>query len=133
MLSKQSIKNLRRVAKFLFAEPRRFNMNAGVEPTLNHVMKEQPPCGTACCIGGAAYLIKNKTKLIEPLELGWNRVAGEAVVFLDLQKEQEGRLFHVSSWPLAYKTLYNEAKTAHELAAVGVLRIEHFISTGGDE
>jgi hypothetical protein len=135
MLSEQSIVNLRKVEQFILKEPRRFNMMAGVNKSIKvESQLEQPPCGTACCIAGAAFLIDAGIKMSgrkRGLEIDLNKVLDFGARFLDLNYEQKEMLFYPWRWPEPYQALYNNAETAHERAAVGALMIEHFIATNG--
>ena len=135
MLSQQSVTNLRKVKQFILKEPRRFNMQAGVEPSrLISDQLEQPPCGTACCIAGAAYIIKNEIKLTgrkHGLHVFLPTVIMEGQLFLELTYDQKETLFYPWHWPQPYMKLYEKAETAQERAAVGALMIEHFIAAGG--
>lgn len=137
MLSEQSIVRLRRVKEFILKEPRRFNMMAGVNKS-NKVgsQLEQPPCGTACCIAGAAFLIDKGINLSgrkRGLEYDLQLVVRTGAAFLDLSYDQIEILFYPWRWPDPYQGLYDTSKTAEERAAVGALMIEHFIAVGGLE
>jgi hypothetical protein len=135
MLSEQSITNLRKVKQFILKEPRRFNMMAGVNRSDRigqHL--EQPPCGTACCIAGAALLIDKGIRLSgrkRGLDFEISYVIESGTQFLDLSYDQKELLFYPWKWPEPYQQLYDDAVTAQERAAVGALMIEHFIATGG--
>lgn len=126
---------LRKVQKFLLAEPRRFDMTEWINPSeYSNVLKE-PPCGTACCIAGATYLIAKK---ITPC----GEIAGTAEAYevslaatkaLIIDSDQESRLYLTSGWPKRFQKAYHKAKTPLARAKAGVARIEHFIKTKGAE
>lgn len=154
MLSKLTIQRLRKLEKFLMREPRRFDMNDGVisayrlDEEMNSFL-EEPPCGTACCMAGGAYVLNNKINLSdkeeypEGLDVDWFNVWNEALNYLGLDALQGQRLFYLKSmhandketkhWPVKYERLYLAAKTPMERVMVGCLRIEHFIATSGKQ
>ena len=153
LLSRDTVRLLRKIQKFLIAEPRRFNMFEGVEPAEGKVGKlylagvahllEEPPCGTACCIAGAGYVI-DKNLQLNQTSVPWQKVHSLFTDKYRLSEDQIDRLFYTSlqagstssfsgSWPKLYSEAYRNAKTPLERACVGVARIEHFISTDGRE
>jgi hypothetical protein len=135
MFTDKQIRRFRKVIKFIIAEPRRFNMVAGVEYASAHrdTQLETPPCGTACCIGGAAFIVGQRIKLDMPVRLGWNPVAEYAMEYLGLDRGQRERLFYTAYWPATFKTAYEQSRSAQERAYVGAARFEHFIATNGAE
>lgn len=102
-----------------------------------------PPCGTACCIGGAACILSKKAKgsikRIKNLQWTWDEVRFTAKTHLGLTNDQADRLFYFSNmtlnqrthWPEYYEQAYRAAKTPRDRAMVGVARIEHFIASNG--
>lgn len=142
-LNRETVRLLRKIQKFLIAEPRRFDMHEGIaraedSPTL----LETPPCGTACCIAGAGYAIERGIKLNHS-QVYFNHIT---YMFADpggkfkLDSQACDRLFYIKQqigygqgWPIIYSNAYKEAKTPLERACVGVARIEHFIATDGQE
>jgi len=137
--SKLNVKLLRKIQKFILAEPRRFFMTYGVEPAetlfISAGTKAYPPCGTTCCIAGAAYIIENKIeKTLSKTRVEWEIVRNTAVKVLGIpDRERTEKLFYDEYWPLKFKIQYDDAETPLQRAKVGVARIEHFIKTDGRE
>jgi len=131
-----NIEILRKIQKFLLAEPRRFDMTEGVTSS-KYVpsVLEHPPCGTTCCIAGAAYIIENKIeKTLSKTRVEWEIVRNTAVKVLGIpDRERTEKLFYDEYWPLKFKIQYDDAETPLQRAKVGVARIEHFIKTDGRE
>jgi hypothetical protein len=133
---------LRKVQKFLMEEPRRFDMGNWITDSTRASVLEHPPCGTACCIAGAAVIVdRGQNPAIVLSELIKTRQSGitgidiedEAVDLLSLTYAQKERLFFATYWPGKFKSAYARAKTPLDRAKVGVRRIEHFIKTKGKE
>lgn len=129
-------KMLRKVQEFLLAEPRQFDMNNWIRsPRLVNVL-EMPPCGTVCCVAGAAYVI-DKNKPLDKVRndliktLSTYRVETEAKRILGLTEAQATRLFYKSGWPARFRRAYEKAKTPAERVQAGVKRIDYFIKTRG--
>ena len=139
MLSKRTTKRMRDAIDFILAEPRRFNMRYAVEPVAGGqfgILKEQldtPPCGTACCFGGAVYLLGKRIKTMRRRSFEWDDVRPFATQYLGINEDQADRLFHTSNWPTHFREAYDNATTAIERAYVGAARFEHFIATDGKE
>lgn len=147
-LNKNEIRLLRKVQKFLIAEPRRFNMRYGVmdvndvsDDNVFDKMLENPPCGTACCIAGAAYVVATCTRL-KNTTIPWMSIIHGINVAAQVRFERDifRKLFYtkrqhdaVQAWPAFYEDAYFDAKTPLERACIGVARIEHFIATDGEE
>lgn len=132
MLTVKTINRLRKIEQFLIAEPRRFNMGAGVESSEMHRdMLGDPPCGTACCIGGAGYVIGKRIKLAGSI-VGWGSIEEFVIPWLGLDWKQVQRLFYMMNWPPEFKQLYEDATTPLQRVAAGIVRIEHFILTNGE-
>lgn len=136
MLNNKTITRLRLIEQFILSEPRRFDMWEAVIPASGSPgMLEQPPCGTACCIAGAAYLVGRKIKNLNSRRFAWGDVKPFAANYFGLTFEQSQRLFYPTSnaWGQVYHDAYRNAKSPLERAYVGVARIERFIATNGDE
>lgn len=127
---------LRKVQKFLLAEPRRFDMGSWVELAEQADILRRPPCGTACCIAGAAFLIDKKIEVKGALnndKVLYGDILGGASRALKIDDRQENLLFFVGWWPRKFQVAYNSAKTPLARAKAGVARINHFIKTKGAE
>lgn len=130
-----NVKLLRKVQKFLLDEPRRFDMcNWITNQAENMDVLKDPPCGTACCIAGAVYVIANKLQLDPEKEYPSSaEVNYFAISALGLGKVEADRLFLTPWWPEELYKKYDSARTPLQRAKVGVARIEHFIKTNGAE
>ena len=139
-LNRDTIRLLRKVQKFLIEEPKRFDMREGITPSAEaKSVLEQPPCGTACCIAGAMYVIDKGIKL-NISYVGYGEIENHIQNITSLKTDvQCGRLFYTNNswvsaaWPEFYANAYEAATTPLQRACVGVARIEHFIATDGRE
>jgi hypothetical protein len=145
-LPPEVIRWLRKAQRFLMKEPKRFNMYEGVRPAdIVEGQIDQPPCGTACCIAGALYVIKTGLILdpLNPQNLGWSTIYDE-MRELGLGGSLGERLFYIqglhthqsagtTAWPKFYGDAYLAATTSLQRALIGVARIEHYIATDGAE
>lgn len=140
-LSELTIKRLREVEQFILAEPRRFDMWSGVQKTTDvrafsggDRILQEPPCGTMCCVAGAAFIIGKKIELNKPYYFDWISISSYAInKFFHFTYHQADLLFFPTNWPKIFKDAYDEADTPMLRASVGVARIEHFIATNGAE
>lgn len=144
-----NVKLLRKVQKFLLAEPRRFFMSVfgegpediGEEYYFDNE-KYRPPCGTMACIGGTAVWCEKPrvfAKMVKKNVSG-DELGDAAGKLLGLTTEQASRLFYFKDWndgeigwPDKFEIAYENAKTPLQRAKVGVARIERFIKTNGAE
>ena len=143
-LNRDFVRLLRKVQKFLIAEPRSYDMKEGiVESEFLKTILEQPPCGTACCIAGAAYVIDTGMELNHSRK-GFSAISGRLQQKFFLDDLTFYKLVYIgglhagikpgkNGWPKFYTDMYLAAKTPLERACVGVARIEHFIATDGQE
>jgi hypothetical protein len=127
-----NIKLLRKVQKFLLEEPRRFDMGDWLQPASLADVIERPPCGTACCIAGAAYILEHR---LNPNEINFSQINPsvvhmDAMGILGLDYRMMDGLFYASRWPDEFRDAYYHARTPLERAKAGVARIEHLIKTG---
>ena len=127
------VKMLRKVQEFLLEEPRRFDMANWLTKASSADILEMPPCGTACCIAGAAVIVNSGKTPAPMLEKRGFMVESNAGKILGLTYAQKDRLFFVNSWPSRFKRAYRRAATPLGRARAGVRRIEHFIKTKGKE
>lgn len=148
-----NVEKLREVEKFLITEPRVFTMSEGIDVfDAEGIWEEETfidqnnliqvaPCGTACCMAGAAYIITHGVDG-DYSDVEWGEVQREATKVLGLTFEEAERLFYLprdqwhqdgGSWPQEFAARFDEAKTPLERVQVGVARIEHFIKTNGQE
>jgi hypothetical protein len=128
---KMNVRLLRRVAKHIAAEPRRFQMGDWIIKKseegerfreFSHkggaTLHNFAPCGTAACIGGWTQIISKRKN---------------STAALAIDEYQSLRLFNVSEWPEQFETPYLLAKTPAKRVRIAVARIEHFIKTKGQE
>lgn len=127
---KINIRLLRKIQKFLLAEPRRFEMTSWISPADRTAeLIEIPPCGTALCIAGAAYVIEKKLKL-DYTRKGATEVRDFAVKAIGLDPRDFGNgLFYTVDWKQKFQSAYYMAKTPLDRAKVGVAVIEDFIKS----
>ncbi len=123
-----NVKLLRKVAKHILAEPKRY--------AFGWVQQSSAvPCGTKACIAGWTILLGARLRksfdengqLIIPKSLwrrGFGYYSGPASKLLKINHAQASRLF--VNWPSQFDNLWGDAATA-------VKRIEHFIKTKGKE
>lgn len=135
MKSKINVRLLRRIAKHIAAEPRRFQMGewiyrkeefpAKLFPEYSHrnepTMHRFAPCGTAACIGGWAEILAGVGKPGKPLS-SHQAIGGDTPA-----------LFNVDNWPSQFAQPYLDAATPAKRVRIAVKRIEHFIATEGTE
>src|ERR1700734_860798 len=99
-----NVRRLRRVQKFLLEEPLRFTMRDGLKVIDLRILGKSewkkklgifsiPSCGTACCIGGAAFILKNGFPKYS--ESWFSHVLPESKDFLGLTEPQTNRLFYI--------------------------------------
>ena len=129
-------KLLRRVAKHISEEPRRFDMGYMTTPLDEIPKRRQPPCGTVACIAGWALILSKKAKYNNeefPVDSNGNQLGAIQAAQL-LQIPNWGtNLFYVDDWPRSFRAQYTKARTAKRRADIAVARIEHFIKTKGAE
>jgi hypothetical protein len=125
-----NVRLLRRVAKHIAEEPRRYNQDAELE--VDVIGRSAPACGTVGCIGGWVCALTGTTKRSRQ-KFSFER----AMKQLGLTSAQAGRLFAYTwasgGWPERFKDAYRAATTPRQRVKVAVARIEHFIKTKGAE
>jgi hypothetical protein len=132
-----NVRLLRRVAKHILAEPRRYEQGVWCEATTSS------PCGTTACIAGWAAILGEKLdlKTIDHDDL-YYRASSKARKLLNINRDQAARLFSYPAtsiepdelgWPKRFAKRFFAAKTKRGQAKVAVARIEHFIKTKGAE
>jgi len=135
-----NVRKLRKLQKWILAEPRRFHMAFWAVGGKHHlVAKQNPPCGTVACLAGNACLMEGLalTPMAEDksdLELAEHDcISDKAMEILGLDELQQKALFHVDNWPMNFAEEYNSADDCIEGADITARRIEHFIKTKGAE
>jgi hypothetical protein len=137
------VRMLRKLEKWIQAEPRRFDMLnwSGNEYIIR---KQKPRCGIVGCLAGMAChmqglkLTPGAGFLNDDMN---DEIFERARAILDLSEKQSARLFFLPDihhhrslyWPGEFAAAYNKAKTPKEKVKVAVARIEHFIKTKGQE
>ena len=131
---------LRKVAKHIAEEPRRFQMGTWYQSAsmqdqvVEYSTKSSanthdfPQCGTAACIGGWACILSGVTRksVLDDAE-------AKAKKLLNLDSDSAFSLFSVRAWPSRFRDRYLSAKNPAARVRVAVARIEHFIKTKGAE
>jgi len=120
-------KAFREVEKFITKEARHLNMASWLAET-------DKPCGTTCCLAGAAYLIKNNQSVRDyndKLYPGTDKIIDDAKQFLGIDESESQSLFFWAFWPEKFRREYIKARGQKGRAAVVVRRIEYFIKTRG--
>jgi|GEM_PF-6633598 hypothetical protein len=129
---------LRKVAKHIAEEPKRFVMGAWIlrkhgdskivemENVDGKEIWDFPKCGTAACINGWGHILVNKEFRTEGAFIS-------GAELFDISVPQAERLFRVIDWPEKFRNRFRRGKTPAARAKVAVARIEHFIKTKGAE
>jgi hypothetical protein len=140
-----NIAKLKKLKKWILAEPRRYCQEYwlyGIESAV--VREQQPPCGTAGCLAGNACLMEgfvpyNPTpwfpggfysvkKPKGKLSFHVNEKAGK---ILGLTEHEKNKLFdqNCSGWPAHASRLYYSAKTPKGRAQAAAQAIDALINT----
>jgi hypothetical protein len=133
-----NVKLLRKVAKYILAEPKRLDMNVTGIATLPDD-EDAPKCGTVGCIAGWASVLALPAMPASPKFRASVMTWESGRIKLKLNCEEASRLFTEpdseahDGWPVRFRTAYAKAKTHRGRARVTARRIEHFIKTGGKE
>lgn len=150
-LSAKARRALRRVARLILAEPRRFNMNHWerrvtrgnyIHPLMTEFLKSQrlkmmPPCGTTACLAGWLDLndrtrngklprIKTKQETVVP--------RAERILGFDKHPDRSDishHLFFAHSWPFGeYKIEPENTQDLRKNARLGADYIEYILEHG---
>jgi len=128
-----NVKLLRKIAKYILAEPKRLYMSSYIHTKEQgaHVI-ERPfaKCGTVACIAGWACILTIKRP---PLEI-WREfsIGDEAKDILGLSTKEAFRLFEPGAWPVEFSSGTSDDGKLNT-AKVAIARINHFIRTKGKE
>lgn len=132
-----NVKKLRKLQKWILAEPKRFDMATWVSTALEKERK--PSCGTVGCLAGMACHMEG----YDIHSMSFTQIPRQACEILGLDMDQEVRLFYLDSlqilrfggknWPSKFDIAYFQAKTLKGRARVAVRRINHLIKTKGAE
>lgn len=127
---------LRRVAKHILAEPKRFAMSwwhatgESGKPLTNGMFDEEnipqlivPECGTVACIAGWAVVLNDGNGNYSAEEI--HKRAKEL-----LGDQADDKLFGTCNWPNGLGRRYDHSKTRKGKATVAAARINHYIKTG---
>lgn len=139
-LSAKAISLLRKVAKHILAEPKRYDQHNWIlkgssilsKSAVHNYEDDIPRCGTVGCLAGWICVLtgsKTRTKHQEvaAAALGMPYKEGIAEHITD-------KLFLcVRYWPDTYRLAYENANGHADRAKAAANRIEHFISTDGAE
>jgi hypothetical protein len=138
VLSPETVRLLRRVARAIVKHPELYNQANGRSPSQR--------CGTAGCIlGWVAHF--NPQALVRvrksfPRDSKYGQLFMKAATALGLNESKASALWHAENWPdkfVAKHVKYSRSPLRWTKRAAGVIarnaakRIEHFISTDGAE
>lgn len=138
LLSKTTIRKIRRMIAAVLAEPELYDQNTFGENRC--VDKDANICGTVCCAAGWAIWLENRElysrMMKSELRGGGPEWISEALKALDLSSDGEGGGAHVlfgpsGSWPEPFCEQYYEASTPKARAKVFAARWEKFIQSDG--
>lgn len=126
-----NIPKLRKLKKFILAEPRRYNQNTWFTKCGPFVDEQKPPCGTVCCLAGAACLMEG-FNYKEMLFADQNTIGQDAAKILGLAKDEAMHFFGAdgTGWHPKAHSLYVEAKTVEDRAKAAALAIDLLICSG---
>jgi hypothetical protein len=142
MTLKLNVGLLRKIQKYIMAEPRRFTMGTYHFRALDasdwkhefiyykDMSKSMPPCRTAACIAGWAGILsadkkfRDAIRAHELLRLPKNWLSNGFV------HPRNHPLFFAENWPSQFYKAYNTSKTPRERAKVACDRIDYLIKTG---
>jgi len=123
---------LRKVAKHILDEPKRFIMAAwfykrsDYRPSVDDFSYhgDFPTCNTAACIGGWSVVLGSKKNPDDILD-----VQRYAARLLGLTPSRVAVLFDAWAWPTPFDK-FQSATDPRKRAQIAAKRIEHFIKTG---
>lgn len=161
-----NVKALREIADYIKVHPKHFLMESWVTlPPLTRSAAEddidesefvrkvigrevdEPPCGTACCIGGWAVALHPRRAMNVAREMGDSagyhpKVSAECglsednfeieEVAMEMLNLPNRSLFFTSDWPAKLSARYDSAPTARTRAKVGAEAIEAYIANPHD-
>lgn len=128
-----NVKLLRKVAKHILAEPKRFVMwtwmrekGAGAYDFTSDASDNRPvpfaKCGTAACIAGWTCILSGDSS---PRDF-----ETRAADLLNINDTKAKRLFLLDMWPVKFRAPYRKAVSQRAFVKIAANRIEHFIKTG---
>lgn len=128
-----NVRLLRRIQKQILKEPRQFEM-WGYFPLTLDTTEKIPNCGTAACIAGWSICLTEKINpaVARDKSNRWN-VWRRAKKALGIKEMQANSLFYDDNWPDNFKDGFKNSNTARKKARIAAKRIDHFISTNGEE
>lgn len=134
-----NIAKLKKLKKFILAEPRRYRQEYWLYGKDSEVVREQkPPCGTAGCLAGCAVLMEGY------VVSGYNRagefsncrkfrgrklfnVEGVACEILEIPWEDSSCLFDLGYWYSTPRKAYLKAETSRERAKAAAMQLDFVI------
>lgn len=139
-----NIRKLRKLQRWILAEPRRFNMTQWAAE-LEVINEQKPPCDTVGCLAGMAChmeagKLESDSSIVTRKDGIRKYIPLEAARILDLDNAQAGNLFLLSdswsadfsgSWPPIWESRYYQAKTLKGKARVAARYIDFFIKKKG--
>lgn len=135
-----NVSKLRKLQKWILAEPLRFDMQEWSNDKLAEERKT--PCGTVGCLAGmTCHMEGHELEDMRGSDDGGS-IPETARQILDLNVGESQRLFFLPSahhmrmvqkWPAKFDAQYQKAKTPLGRVRVAIRRIDHFIKTKGAE
>jgi len=135
-----NVTKIREALNYLVAEPLRLDM--GVYKSRAYTNETKPPCGTVCCLAGAAIILEASATGRK-----FHSIAEPGARLFEINLPEATRLFHVQYWPTQFKFPfqklnydYYNIKHPHILnyiakARIGLLqeRVAYFIASQGEQ
>lgn len=135
-----NIAKLKKLKKWILADPRRYNQNTWLETgDTQKVLLQKPPCGTVACLAGAACLMEGYIPAGRFLNAVFKPGSKEDIFVADAAQEilgitpgQRGKLFGLAGhgWDTKANKAYLEATTLEGRARAAAMAIDALIKTG---
>lgn len=136
---------LRKLQTWIREEPRRYNQDVYLEigSKSRMVNAQKPPCGTVCCLAGAACMMEglkpyNESGNESSFDFVWVRdrkqtISAAAQNILDLSDRQRINLFRAfgDGWSDVAYIAYSRAFTQEERVEAACMAIDELIAEGG--
>jgi hypothetical protein len=135
-----------KAVEYLEEQPLRFDMLLGiVQKQKDYPREDFPPCGTVCCLAGAAVLSAGRlvelgldsfrvTRGGEVRSYDWSHVALLARDIFDIHYSEGENLFFTDRWPLQFQQMWTAAGKDKKCQLVVLReRVQFFIKTKGED
>jgi hypothetical protein len=124
------VEMVEKVKAYLREEPRRLYMGDWIRASL------QAPCGTVCCIAGAAIIVGTDIKDARMFNRSAVPPEDTASRLLDINPNQADVLFYVTRWPREFQEEYADAgalsfpQAYEKKVEVVCSRLDYMLKTG---